>query len=145
MRIFGFQRIDWQDFNLLRPKMLAPTFSTWRWPRKDKDWQPGEIVQVVIKPRLPLRVVLGCAKIVTVESRGSWSITDQEAQADGFVSAFWLNAYLCDEQRSRQIPITTKPNKLMLEWQTWLPPMILYSLDKCQAVRKYPLLEDVKQ
>lgn len=43
MRILGFSK-HWA-------KLDNPEFTTFRFPRKDKDWQIGETVKIVIKPR----------------------------------------------------------------------------------------------
>ena len=75
---------------------------------------------------------------------GSFFVTALVAwAADGFASAFWLGSYLDEERYARKLPVGSKPNKIMLEWQSWLPPMILYTLSKWEAVEKYPLLKDM--
>ena len=85
MRILGFSQM-W-------PKLQQDQFSTFRFERRDSDWQLGEVVQVVFKPRSKEREVLGIARIVSVEPRcmaryGSNlsypKVTDEEANADGF-------------------------------------------------------------
>lgn len=37
--------------NTIWPKLRQDIFTTYRFPRKDWDWQTEEIVQVVFKPR----------------------------------------------------------------------------------------------
>jgi len=85
MRIIGFSK-KWG-------KLRQPIFTTFRFPRKDKDWQRREIVQVVYLPRSPRREILGIAEIISIEPRCmAWHgsklvetrITNKEANADGF-------------------------------------------------------------
>ncbi len=45
-------------------KLKSPVFTTFRFPRKDKDWQVGEIVQVYFKNRSPDRKKLGEVEII---------------------------------------------------------------------------------
>ena len=57
MRILGFSE-KWA-------KLLEGTFTTFRLERRDTDWQVGEVVQVVYKPRRKGGgEKLGVAKIV---------------------------------------------------------------------------------
>jgi len=92
MRILGFSQM-W-------PKLKEDQFTTYRFPRKDKDWQIEEVVQVVFKPRTKDRVILGIARIIRVTQKdinNQWSyypspskpntpdmITPWEAEEDGF-------------------------------------------------------------
>jgi len=91
MRILGFSK-HW-------PKLYKGwTFTTFRYQRGDRDWQVGELVQVVVQPRRKGGGdKLGIAKIIAKEwrelDRGYYQIadgncaplvTDQEAQEDGF-------------------------------------------------------------
>jgi len=85
VRILGFSK-KWD-------KLLMPEFTTFRFPRKDKDWQVGEQVQVVYKPRSKVREVLGVAEIINKEARCmSWQgskltvpkVTNEEVMTDGF-------------------------------------------------------------
>jgi hypothetical protein len=84
MRILGFKE-KWL-------KLEADEFTTFRRPRKDKDWQVGEVVQIVYRPRSKGREVLGRAIIVSKEGRslnGDGLFprpTFAEAIADGFDS-----------------------------------------------------------
>jgi hypothetical protein len=133
MRILGFEKIDWPNHvTRQRSKLLAPTFTTWRFPRKDadrgRDWAVGETVQIVIKPRSPDRLVLGHALIIESEARGysSFQISDDEARQDGFVKSSDLDLYLTRERYKRRLPYDMKANKLTLEWRLWLPAMIKY-------------------
>ena len=84
MRILGFSK-KWGKLNNL-------TFTAFRFPRKDKDWFVGEVIQVFYKSRSPQREKLGIAEIISKEPR--WmkpklrndipDITQEEARADGF-------------------------------------------------------------
>ncbi len=81
-------------------KLLNPTlFTTFRYPRRDKDWQLEEVVQVYFKARSPAREKLGIARIIRIETKDmgkrwspfSWSppntpdmISPDEAKDDGF-------------------------------------------------------------
>ncbi len=84
MRILGYSK-KWD-------KLQSPIHTTFRFARRDKDWQVGEIVQEVYKPRSKERDILGMAEIIGKEPR--WmkpklrddlpDITQEEAIADGF-------------------------------------------------------------
>ena len=85
MRILGFMK-HW-------PKLDQEVFTTFRYPRLDKDWEIGEEVKVVIKPRCKGGgEILGIARIIGKEQKeldSSFSdvaplVTDTEAIADGF-------------------------------------------------------------
>lgn len=86
MRILGFSR-KWD-------KLKNDTFTTFRFKRRDTDWQVSEIVRVVYKPRSKGGgEFLGIAKIIDKSKRsvgkygdqtGELLITDDEAMADGF-------------------------------------------------------------
>ena len=85
MRIFGFSR-KWDKLN-------QSEFTTFRFPRRDKDWAIGEEVQLVYHPRSKDREILGIAQIVNIEKRamawhgdmtGEVKVTDAEAIEDGF-------------------------------------------------------------
>lgn len=85
MRILGFGKM-W-------PKLQKEVFTTFRFKRRDADWQVGEEVQIVYRPRSKERKVLGTAIIMGREVRrmsreGSkaeapW-VTNNEAHRDGF-------------------------------------------------------------
>lgn len=127
MRILGFSK-KW-------PKLQQEEFTTFRLPRRDRDWQVGEQVQIVYRPRSKEREVLGVAEIVSKEVRspvrlapldGIPIITDEEALADGFEGkrnrfGVWKSPYFVmwewlwdahDIRRLMQEPI----NKLTLCW-----------------------------
>jgi len=92
MRILGFSK-KWGKLNNL-------LFTTFRFPRKDRDWQVEEVVQVVFKPRSKEREILGVARIIRKQEKDlnkKWSyyptphfpntpdmITLLEAKEDGF-------------------------------------------------------------
>ena len=98
MRIIGFSK-KWGklDKKWYEPNLL--TFTTFRYPRKDRDWEIEEVVQVVFKPRSKEREVLGIARIIRIEVKdfgekshniqkdtpGSF-ITFEEATEDGFTT-----------------------------------------------------------
>ena len=74
------------------------TFTTFRYPRKDRDWEVEEVVQIVYKPRTKERKPLGIARIIRKNEKNlnkNWSyyssspntpdmITPDEAYEDGF-------------------------------------------------------------
>lgn len=62
MRILGFN----QKGGKLNNNIM---FTTFRFPRKDKDWEVEEVVQVVYKPRSPKREILGIARIIRKEPK----------------------------------------------------------------------------
>ena len=128
MRILGFGTM-WSKLN---NDLL---FTTFRFPRKDKDWQVEEMVQVVFKPRSKLRKPLGIARIIRKDVKDlskteyyyyrgrstSEMVTPEEAAADGFTN-MWGNGdiekmlkYFMDSYgvaRIRNEPM----NKLTLYW-----------------------------
>ncbi len=82
-------------------KLRDTLFTTYRFPRKDKDWQIEEVVRCIYKPRSKEREVLGIARIIRKQSKDlnkRWQqyyptpnypntpdiITPNEAEADGF-------------------------------------------------------------
>ena len=91
MRVLGFSK-RWQ-------KLSNQTFTTFRYPRADKDWEIGEHVQITVQPRRKGGGdKLGIAVIINKEKReldrdfyeqahGKCTplVTDEEARADGFV------------------------------------------------------------
>ncbi len=85
MRILGFSK-KWD-------KLKQAEFTTFRFPRKDKNWQIGEQVQVVFHPRHKDHETIGIAEIINKETRamawlgdktGAPKISNDEAVADGF-------------------------------------------------------------
>jgi hypothetical protein len=101
-------------------KLEQSEFTTFRFPRKDRDWEVGERVQVYLKNRSPQRENLGEAKIIKKEMRVIATIhteylpTEEEAIADGFNSLIEMNEFFRDTYGSR---IFGEPiNKLTLRW-----------------------------
>lgn len=141
MRELGFSRIDWKDHNRQCLKLFQPRFSTWRWQRRDKHWEAGEVVRVVLKPRTKQRVVLGEARIDILITQEQPLITGEEARADGFVTSSELELYLLRERHSRKLPYGHPLNKLTLEWVLWYEPMILYQAMPYKAQAKYPAMK----
>ena len=118
MRILGFSK-KWDKLNQLE-------FTTFRFPRKDKDWQVGECVQVFLKPRSPKREKLGEAQIVGKEQRwipnvilGNQSIdviSGDEARTDGFGGCFDMEKFMSEQYGESRI--WREPmNKLTLQWK----------------------------
>ncbi len=127
MRILGFSK-KWGKLN---SEIL---FTTFRFPRKDKDWQTEELVQVVYKPRSKEREPLGIARIIRKQPKDlnkqfsyfSYQlntpdvITPDEAEKDGFTGMHGGG----DTEKMRQFIIDTygyskckEPiNKLILYW-----------------------------
>ncbi len=106
MRILGFQK-HWEKLNRIE-------FTTFRVTRRDKDWQLGESVQIVIKSRSKNREPLGIAHIFKKESTCFRDITESEAIADGFSNAFEMWEWL--KQTHVGIAMSTPLNKLTLRW-----------------------------
>ena len=118
MRILGFSERWW--------KLYHDEFTTFRFQRKDKDWQVEEIVQIVYKPRSPERAMLGVAEIVAKEPRwiarqigyrhfeGVAAVSSQEAKEDGFNSPYAMYLWMLARYQDRlyQEPM----NKLTLRW-----------------------------
>lgn len=113
MRILGFSE-RW-------PKLEADQFTTFRFERKDRDWEAGEKVQVVLFPRTKHLSHLGVAEIIAKEPRCMYGsrlayprVSDEEAVVDGFpdYSRMWL--FLAEHHGIRRLvePI----NKLTLRW-----------------------------
>ncbi len=95
-------------------KLNQPEWTTFRLPRKDKDWQEEEEVQVVYRPRSKQREYLGKAKIVSRELRTSIGLSEIEAIADGFPSC--LAMWLWLKEAHKGIKMTDPINKLTLRW-----------------------------
>jgi len=119
MRILGFTK-KWTKLN-------QDEFTTFRYPRGDKDWGIGELVKVVIQPRRKGGgESLGTAEIKNKELREFDAeyyelakdnvplITDGEAIADGFTSAEDMIAWL--EKTYGKLDFWPRMNKLTLRW-----------------------------
>ncbi len=95
------------------PKLKKPLWTTFRLCRRDRDWQVGEVVQVVYRPRSKQREVLGVARIL--EKTPKHIITKDEATEDGFENTQEMRAWILKTHGDR---IKTEPlNKLTLAWQ----------------------------
>ena len=115
MRILGFSK-KWD-------KLQQGEFTTFRYPRKDRDWQVGEVVKVVYKPRSKEREVLGTAEITAKNHLqfglfniyDSRYITTAEAQMDGFTCYKEMKDWFYKQYGGR---IFGEPiNKLTLKWE----------------------------
>jgi len=115
----GFQK-QWINQATGKPKLSEETFTTFRFPRKDRDWEVGETVQVVMNPRTKGRQPLGEAMIVTKEVKrligAGWpnSITNDEARMDGFRLAAYLVDFLMEGKALSYWGL--HPNRLTLRW-----------------------------
>ncbi len=114
MRIISFSK-HW-------PKLQQSAFTTFRYPRGDKDWQVGERVQVYYRNRSPKREFLGIAVIVEKGKRELDSdfadiapvITEKEARDDGFTSVGQMQAFMEHQYGLDYISLF---NKLTLRWE----------------------------
>jgi len=128
MRILGFTK-KWDKLN----EMI---FTTYRFPRKDKDWEVEEVVQIVYKPRSKEREILGIARIICKQKKDlnkTWlyfptplypntsdMVTPTEAEEDGFTGMHGggdtkaMRKFFCDTYGYSKCkePI----NKLTLYW-----------------------------
>ena len=115
MRILGFEQ-KW-------PKLRhGSKFTTFRFARKDKDWEVDEEVKVVYKPRSKEREMLGIAMITAKERRqfgdgsvyASYCITPADARLDGFADYADMKDWFYKRYGDR---IFKEPiNKLTLKW-----------------------------
>lgn len=114
----GFQK-QWVNQATGKPKLEGNRFTTFRFPRKDKDWEVGDTVQVVMNPRTKKRLPLGEAIIICKEPRcliggKALTIADEEARVDGFTSATELVDFLT---KGKPLSIWgVHPNRLTLRW-----------------------------
>jgi hypothetical protein len=120
----------WPKLHLEKPAGERPRFTTFRFQRRDRDYEIEEVVQPVYKPRTKNREVLGVAKIIGKalkrfhegQPEGA-DITVQEAVEDGFP---WLGDECGDEPiiamlewfiKAHGDRVLKEPlNKLTLEW-----------------------------
>ncbi len=127
MRILGFSK-KWN-------KLEQDTFTTFRFGRKDKNWQVGEVVQIVYKPRSKEREPLGSAVILNKEPRCMFrlgskltepKVTNDEANEDGFPDGrdqygnrksgyYFMWEWLFDTYGGQRL-IDEPMNKLSLKW-----------------------------
>ena len=117
MRILGFNK-KW-------PKLQQEEFTTFRFARKDKDWEVGEIVRIIIKPRSEGGgEFLGLAEIIRKEPRNMSrvtpnqypSVTLTEAQEDGFDNYWAMWDWLWDIYGGKRL-VDEPMNKLTLSWK----------------------------
>ncbi len=113
MRILGFSQ-TW-------PKLKADQFTTFRFERKDRDWEAGEKVKVVLFPRTKHLRHLGVAEIIAKEPRRMFGsrldyprVSEDEAVLDGFQDYEDMWEFLAEHHGIRRMvePI----NKLTLRW-----------------------------
>ena len=115
------------------PKLKNPSWTTFRLQRRDKDWQVGEVVQVVLHHRSKQREVLGVARIIGKEPRrllgrlaykgdkdtrlqrvrGVKFVSAKEAHEDGFKALFLMRYWFYKTHGGR---IYEPLNKLTVEW-----------------------------
>ena len=95
-------------------KLKEHEFTTFRFPRRDKDWHVREIVKVVFKPRTKERAKIGVAKIIDKEQKILEEISEEEARKDGFLSIEDMMQWFKqrDDDRIEKEAI----NKLKLQW-----------------------------
>lgn len=110
MRVLGFER-KW-------PKLRNPLFTTFRYQRRDRDYEVDEVLQIVVKPRSKNREYIGNAEIVAKQSILINEISEDEAKTDGFIDLAdmqkWLaNTYGNDDRFTFNQPM----NKLVLKWK----------------------------
>lgn len=103
-------------FSQRGPKLKQPEFTTFRCPRRDRDWHKGEMVRVVHRPRSEDREVLGVAQIVNKELRIMGRITEEEARADGFVDLAAMLEWMESAHGQERIAPGQKIHKLTLAW-----------------------------
>ena len=109
MRILSFQQ-NWINHITNKSKLSEPEFTTYRFPRKDRAWAVGEIVQVVYRTRSKDRVELGEAKIRAIQHNPN--ISDYDAQQDGFEDRDAMMAFLQKNPKEKY----GLPDKLILTW-----------------------------
>ena len=116
------------SFTVIWDKLHQPEFTTFRYPRGDKDWYVGEVVQVYYKNRSPQRIKLGVAEIINKERReldtfftdgklvpptGTPLTTEGEAIADGFRSREDMATFM---EKQYGLDYISVFNKLTLKW-----------------------------
>ena len=119
MRILGVSK-KWD-------KLKQPEWTTFRFPRKDRDWQMNEPVQVVFKPRSKEREILGIATIIEKYAVYVFpnpipdpicpigSITEEDAINDGFQGLKEMQLWFWDTYKREAV--NSPINKLTLIWQ----------------------------
>ncbi len=114
MRILGFARKDWPNYVTGKPKLEEALFTTFRFTRRDRDWEVNELVQIVIKPRTKGREPLGIARIIQKGSFWLNEVDEEDALRDGFSSfeEMWDTFTRMHGRRVVEEPV----NRLTLEW-----------------------------
>ena len=122
MRVLGFSKLWLQ--------LAQPTFTTFRYPRRDKDWCAGEQIQIVFDKRGSDHSILGIAEIVKVNPRclamhkcncGYRKISDGEAKIDGFKSKYAMWHWWEETYKDTDRWPDYHPNRISLVWQQmWL-------------------------
>ena len=93
-------------------KLSNREFTTFRFPRKDKDWYVGEKIQVYYKSRSPKRERLGIAEIIQKVQK--YASNDEEAREDGFNDLRDMENWMIKTYGEAK---TWQPmNKLTLRW-----------------------------
>lgn len=124
MRILGISRKDWINYLTGKPKLEEDEFITFRFSRRDRDWEVEEVVQIVYKPRTKEREVLGIAEIIKKEPRRIFKtkklyhtpiIQPAEAQKDGFPSYFEMGKWFVNTYGMQRL-LNEPMNKLTLRW-----------------------------
>jgi len=129
MRILGFSK-KWDKLDKDWYARDIHTFTTFRYPRRDRDWEVEEVVQVVYKPRSKEREPLGIARIIRIQPKDMSKqynhylvsppdlIIASEAEEDGFTGRHGggdvkaMIEFIKDWKR----PDPNKVNKLVLYW-----------------------------
>lgn len=122
MRILGFSKKDWINHLTGSLKLGEDVFTTFRFTRRDRDWQVGELVQVVYKPRRKGGgEKLGIAEIIDKEQRWllrggitALLIAETEAKRDGFHSVGKMVHWVSHTYKARNFKESM--NKLTLRW-----------------------------
>lgn len=105
-------------------KLKQPQWTTFRFTRKDRDWQVGETVQVIYKPRKKGGGErLGIAKIIGKEPR--WvkpekekdipSVSEEESKTSGFHDKEQMIIWMAGKYGIDKIALHPM-NKLTLHW-----------------------------
>ena len=112
MRIIGFST-KWAKLS----KPITKPFTTFRFPWSNGfEFQIGDKVQLVFKPRSKDREVLGIAEIVGKEERYFLDITNLEAIEDGFENWLEMSGWL--QTQYSWATLVDKPMiKYTLKWR----------------------------
>ena len=131
MRIMGFSK-KWTKLSKQWFNRDFHTFTTFRYPRRDRDWEIEEVVQVVFRTRFPDREPLGIARIIRKEEKNldkTWNyypfpsfqntpdmIDSSEAEEDGFTGSHGWGDVKAMIQFIRDYGREPIVNKLTLYW-----------------------------